>query len=123
MLLGQREQPIDVRLPGDVGRDRRHLRPLAAQLVERRLIDVAGHEPGAGLEQGLERDPADPGAARGQHHPLAVEPELHRPASPPVLALILKGGPVLSMADRGNCTASPTALNVRRRQRERAVDR
>ena len=77
----QLEQAIDRCLVGDVGRDRGHLGQLAAQPVERRLIDVAGHDARTRLDEGLERDPADPGPARGQHHPLVIEPQIH--TSPP----------------------------------------
>src|SRR5690606_3959852 len=61
LLEREVEQAIDRRVVGDVGRDRRDLRQLAAQPVERRLVDVAGDDAGTRLDEGLQRDPADPG--------------------------------------------------------------
>ena len=81
LLERQLEQAVDRCLVGDVGRDRRHLGQLAAQPVERRLVDIAGDDARTCLDEGLERDPADPGPARSQHHPLVIEPQIH--TSPP----------------------------------------
>ena len=87
LLLGEREQPVDVVRFRHVGADRRHGRQLAAQPVESRLVDVAAHHARAGLDERLQRDPPDPGRARSQHHPLAVESQIHR-CRPRVPALL-----------------------------------
>ena len=77
LLERQLEQAIDRCLVRDVGRNRRHRGQLAAQPIERRLIDIARHDLGAGIDESLERDPADARAPRGQDRPLAIEPKIH----------------------------------------------